>query len=155
VNSFFCAALHVNAVRSRYTGKERDNESGEFGLDMFGARYYASPLGRFMTPDWREDPYPVPYANFENPQSLNLYGYVQNNPLSLRDADGHVTCDPDKVTWGKNGVTVTAGACHLDALDYMRLTGYLARAVFQVLRGQAARNLQPIGRVAHSSPILA
>jgi len=25
---------------SLFTGKERDNESGEFGFDMFGARYY-------------------------------------------------------------------------------------------------------------------
>jgi RHS repeat-associated protein len=30
---------------SRYTGKERDAESG---LDDFDARYYASTLGRFM-----------------------------------------------------------------------------------------------------------
>ena len=33
----------------KFTGKERDSESG---LDMFGARYYRSSLGRFMTPDW-------------------------------------------------------------------------------------------------------
>jgi RHS repeat-associated protein len=33
----------------KFTGKERDTESG---LDMFGARYYGSSLGRFMTPDW-------------------------------------------------------------------------------------------------------
>ena len=38
-----------NRVRSRCTGKERDSESG---LDNFGARYDASSLGRFMTPDW-------------------------------------------------------------------------------------------------------
>ncbi len=32
----------------KFTGKERDSESG---LDNFGARYNASSLGRFMTPD--------------------------------------------------------------------------------------------------------
>ena len=63
-----------------FTGKERDSESG---LDMFGARYYGSSLGRFMTPDWAAKPITVPYANFGNPQSLNLYSYVTNNPLTL------------------------------------------------------------------------
>ena len=31
----------------------------------------------------------MPYASLGNPQSLNLYGYVNNNPLSQVDADGH------------------------------------------------------------------
>jgi RHS repeat-associated protein len=75
-------------VRLAYklTGKERDAESN---LDEFGARYYASSLGRFMTPDWATKPIDVPYANFGNPQSLNLYSYVVNNPLTLIDDDGH------------------------------------------------------------------
>ena len=76
-------------VRSRCTGKERDSESG---LDEFGARYYGSSLGRFMTPDWATTPIDVPYADFGNPQSLNLYSYVKNNPTTTRDPDGHC-CD--------------------------------------------------------------
>jgi RHS repeat-associated protein len=71
----------------KFTGKERDSESG---LDMFGARYYGSSLGRFMTPDWAAKPTNVPYASFGNPQSLNLYSYVNNNPTTTRDPDGHV-----------------------------------------------------------------
>jgi len=74
----------------KFTGKERDTESG---LDNFGARYHASSLGRFMTPDWAEKPIDVPYANFGNPQSLNLYSYVQNNPTTVGDADGHCSGD--------------------------------------------------------------
>lgn len=31
----------------------------------------------------------IPYSNVNNPQSLNLYSYVGNNPLSKADADGH------------------------------------------------------------------
>ncbi len=46
-----------------------------------------------MTPDWAAKPTSVPYANFGNPQSLNLYGYVQNNPTTMGDPDGHCT-DP-------------------------------------------------------------
>jgi RHS repeat-associated protein len=33
---------------SHFTGKERDTESGN---DYFGARYYASSMGRFMSPE--------------------------------------------------------------------------------------------------------
>jgi RHS repeat-associated protein len=77
----------------KFTGKERDSESGN---DYFGARYYGSSLGRFMTPDWAAKPISVPYANFGNPQSLNLYSYVQNNPTTLGDPDGHCPpCDGD------------------------------------------------------------
>ncbi len=42
------AGLLLNRVESPYTGKERDSESG---LDDFGPRYYASSMGRFMSPD--------------------------------------------------------------------------------------------------------
>jgi RHS repeat-associated protein len=75
----------------KLTGKERDSESG---LDMYGARYYGSSLGRFMTPDWAAKPVTVPYAEFGDPQSLNLYGYVRNNPVTRADADGHACADP-------------------------------------------------------------
>jgi len=70
----------------KFTGKERDTESG---LDYFGARYYASSMGRWMSPDWAEKAQAVPYANLMNPQSLNLYAYVGNNPVSNVDSDGH------------------------------------------------------------------
>jgi RHS repeat-associated protein len=71
----------------KFTGKERDAETG---LDDFGARYYASSLGRFMTPDWDGKPVTVPYASFGDPQTLNLYSYVENGPLNKVDADGHM-----------------------------------------------------------------
>src|SRR5437868_3542501 len=44
---------------------------------------------RFMTPDWAAKPVTVPYASFGNPQSLNLYTYVENNPTTTGDPDGH------------------------------------------------------------------
>lgn len=73
-----------------FTGKERDSESGN---DYFGARYYASSMGRWLSPDYDGDddgpPEPVPYADFSDPQSLNLYSYVENSPLSAFDSDGH------------------------------------------------------------------
>jgi RHS repeat-associated protein len=72
-----------------FTGKERDTESGN---DYFEARYYSSSMGRFMSPDWSAKAEPVPYAKMDNPQSLNLYAYVLNNPLSKVDPDGHLGC---------------------------------------------------------------
>ena len=75
----------------KFTGKERDTETG---LDYFGARYYSSGLGRWVSADWSAKPQAVPYAHFGNPQSLNLYGYSNNNPTTFGDPDGHCPwCD--------------------------------------------------------------
>ena len=79
-------ACLLSAYPSISTGKERDLESGN---DYFGARYYASTMGRFMSPDWSAKEEPVPYATMNDPQSLNLYAYVRNNPLRGVDPDGH------------------------------------------------------------------
>ena len=72
-----------------FTGQPHDLESN---LEFFGARYYSSSMGRFLSPDWSAAPMGVPYADFGNPQSLNLYSYVKNNPLCDTDPTGH--CDP-------------------------------------------------------------
>jgi RHS repeat-associated protein len=91
---------------SHFTGKERDTESGN---DYFEARYYSSAMGRFMSPDWSAKEEPVPYATMDDPQSLNLYAYVRNNPLTRVDADGH---------WGCQGSQ--EGFCSPAAQDGMR-----------------------------------
>ncbi|MBV9760502.1 MAG: RHS repeat protein [Acidobacteriaceae bacterium] len=67
-------------VNQKFTGKERDAESG---LDYFGARYYGSSMGRFMSPD-----HPLIDQHPENPQSWNLYAYARNNPLINIDPTG-------------------------------------------------------------------
>jgi RHS repeat-associated protein len=83
------ASCLADAAEHHFTGKERDTESGN---DYFGARYYASSMGRFMSPDWSAKEDPVPYAQIDDPQSLNLYSYVRNNPLSKTDPTGHDGC---------------------------------------------------------------
>jgi RHS repeat-associated protein len=70
----------------KFTGKERDGESG---LDHYEARYLASTQMRWIIADWSAKPEGVPYSDAHDPQTLNLYSYVGNGPLSRRDLDGH------------------------------------------------------------------
>lgn len=62
-----------------YTGQEKDPETG---LDYYNFRYYNSQLGRFIQPD---DQLQTPF----DPQSLNNYSYVKNNPIKYTDPTGH------------------------------------------------------------------
>ncbi len=89
----------LNRIGSRSTGKERDTESG---LDLMGARYYASTMGRFMSPD----PVFASPERLADPQQWNMYSYVRNNPLSLTDPTGldfNLSCDKN------NGSTCVGG----------------------------------------------
>jgi len=80
--------VYVDTLGQQYkfTGKEHDTETND---DYFGARYYSSTFGRFLTPDWAATPVAIPYAVLGNPQTLNLYSYVDNNPITGTDPDGH------------------------------------------------------------------
>jgi RHS repeat-associated protein len=66
--------IRATANRYRYTGKERDEESG---LYYHGARYYAAWLGRWTAAD------PA-----EVSAGLNLYEYCFNNPMHYIDLSG-------------------------------------------------------------------
>jgi len=70
----------------KFEGKERDTETGN---DDFGARYYSNRFGRWLSADWSNVPVPVPYANLTNPQTLNLYSMVADDPETSADLDGH------------------------------------------------------------------
>jgi len=81
-------ASEVSLKRYRYTGKERDEETG---LYYYGARYYVAWLGRWTSSD------PLGISD-----GINLYSYVHNNPLKNIDKQGtqdetavlgHLECD--------------------------------------------------------------
>jgi len=69
---------NVSETTLNYTGQKRDGT----GLLYYGARYYDPALGRFLSPDSIG-------TNLANPQTLNRYSYVGNNPLNRTDPTGH------------------------------------------------------------------
>ncbi|MCK5505780.1 MAG: RHS repeat-associated core domain-containing protein, partial [Thermodesulfovibrionia bacterium] len=66
-------------TKHKFTDQEYDAETG---LYYYGARYYDPKLARFISADTIV-PDPI------NPQSLNRYSYVLNNPLRYIDPTGH------------------------------------------------------------------
>lgn len=64
----------------KYTGQELDDETK---LYYYGARYYDPVIGRFISPD------SIVQAP-EDPQTLNRFSYVVNNPLLYTDPTGHL-----------------------------------------------------------------
>ncbi len=72
--TYQASRANVLPKRYRYTGKERDEESG---FTYHGARYYAPWLGRWTSTD---------PAGLED--GVNLYRYAFNNPVAFFDPDG-------------------------------------------------------------------
>lgn len=73
-------AIKVAAKRYRYTGMERDEETG---LEYHSARYYLPWLGRWLSSD-----------PSEIEDGINVYEYVSSNPLIYVDLDGNTKLLP-------------------------------------------------------------
>lgn len=63
----------------KFTGQRLDGT----GLYFYNARYYDPSIGRFISSD-------TVVQDYSNPQTLNRYSYVQNNPLKYNDPTGHI-----------------------------------------------------------------
>jgi RHS repeat-associated protein len=74
------SAAEVSLKRYRYTGREKDEETG---LYYHGARYYACWLGRWTAAD------PIGVGD-----GVNRYAYVHGNPVTMQDQWGMKTDDP-------------------------------------------------------------
>jgi RHS repeat-associated protein len=72
----------MTSIKTKFTTYERDAESTN---DYAMARYYINRLGRFASPD------PLS-GSISNPQSLNRYTYVQNDPSNAVDPSGKRGC---------------------------------------------------------------
>jgi RHS repeat-associated protein len=108
-DELFCSA-NASLDGHHFTGQIHDSESGN---DYFKSRYYSNNTGRFLSPD----PSGLAFANPGNPQSLNLYSYVMNNPLTNIDPtgmecvwdDGSFDSEDDPVTGSSEGCTGQGG----------------------------------------------
>jgi RHS repeat-associated protein len=63
-----------------FTGQQRDSSTG---LMYYGSRYYLPELRHFISPD-------TIVPGMGNPQNLNRYSYVGNNPYNFGDPSGHM-----------------------------------------------------------------
>ena len=77
------SAAEVSLKRYRYTGKERDEETG---FAYHGARYYAPWLGRWMSCD--------PAEMIDGP---NLYLFARSSPIRFTDPSGSDSKHPEMV----------------------------------------------------------
>ena len=113
-----------------FTGKERDWESG---LDYFGARYYASALGRFMS----VDPQVTDLTRQIDPQQLNMYGYGRNNPLRYTDESGEEVKEAiHVVTYEVHGATAN------EALANARTTSGFKSETGEAMSGTTSATMQ-------------
>ena len=75
------STLDVGSVKlnHKFTGQELDSETG---LYNYRARLYDPLIGKFLSPD-------TIVTDPTNPQSLNRFSYVLNNPVRYTDPTGH------------------------------------------------------------------
>jgi RHS repeat-associated protein len=74
--------LNNTTTKWEFTSYERDAESGN---DYAMARYHVNRLGRFSSPDLLS-------GSTGDPQSLNKFTYVRNDPANGVDPSGTVSC---------------------------------------------------------------
>ncbi len=98
-----------------FTGQRKDASAN---LMYYNARYYDTTLGRFVSADSL-----VP--DRKNPQSLNRYSYVYNNPLKYNDPSGH--CPNPDLPSDYDGSVL--------CLDWFISTEYILENRWETLRG--------------------
>ncbi len=99
-------AVQAPPKRYRYSGMERDEETG---LNYHGARYCATWLGRWCSPD--------PTGIADGP---NVFAYVRNKPLHLEDKRGTAGTAASKAT-GKAAVDAARSGFNVKPSDAAQL----------------------------------
>jgi RHS repeat-associated protein len=119
-------------VPKKFTGKELDPSTG---LYDYGARFYDPVLGRFLSPD------PL-IPDISNPQALNRYSYVYNNPLKYTDPTGRTpdyTFDP--ILWAMDVNAFREDPSFLNGLAVVLDGGALLFPVIPAVAGVTIRGL--------------
>jgi RHS repeat-associated protein len=107
--------LSTSGNHYKFTGKERDSESG---LDNLKKRYYGSNLGRLMS----ADPVFFQAEMLTDPQRFNEYAYARNNPLLYVDPSGEaaqLSNDPAEQQEQLNAICSAAGIGSSDCSYYI------------------------------------
>ncbi|HEX6268774.1 MAG TPA: RHS repeat-associated core domain-containing protein [Anaerolineales bacterium] len=82
-----------------FTGQR---EMAGLGIYHYNARFYSPYINQFLSAD-------TIVPGFANPQNLNRYSYVNNNPLRYTDPTGHLICLDDEICFnGGGGGSVTS-----------------------------------------------
>jgi len=121
----------------------------------YGARYYDAALGRFISADTIV---PNPY----NPQALNRYSYVYNNPLRYKDPSGKAPWDVvDIIFWAwsvkdfiQQPSWENAGWLTLDTLSLapiMPSAGWIRRAGQVLSKGDNVLDATKIARLGNKA----
>ncbi|MGH9554494.1 MAG: RHS repeat domain-containing protein [Terriglobales bacterium] len=127
------------ASKWKFTSYERDLESG---LDYAMFRYDSTRVGRFTSPD--------PLAgSIGNPQSLNRYVYVGNDPVNFTDSLGLVRGRPRKKVGDQEEEEGLGGS---PWRIYASMGGGLQNLADPWLVGMTEAELQYLDIVAASSP---
>ncbi len=131
----------------RFTGQRWD---GVIKLYDYNARYYDSAIGRFIQPD-------TIVPNPGNPQDLNRYTYVRNNPVRYADPtgmylceDAHGSCDAS-TAWGMTTIIEVEEQYGVKVTGTWRYTeARILRTAFERMQAGVAAQLQVSGEEARS-----
>ena len=104
------SGVEVRPKRYRYTGMERDEETG---LNYHGARYYAPWLGRWCNcdPGGLKD-------------GLNIFAYAKNNPIKFVDLNGNRTTVSQRSTISLDELVNILNR-HFPSSELSERTGYV------------------------------
>src|SRR5262249_20802237 len=129
--------------RYRFTGKERDEESG---LYYHGARYYAPWLARWPSCD------PLGIAD-----GMNLYRYVHNNPVRLVDPSGTQTHQDTEGAEGAPaayGPSIQSGIADMaEKLIHQVRQTQAEDAAIEAAAEQASKTPVPARPISYTHPI--
>ena len=127
----------------RYAGHERDymNTADTTNtMDYMHFRSYEAVLGRFMKPD-------NIMGSLANPQSWNLYSYVQGDPIGYGDPSGHFgTPGPSGACQMWYGNSVSAMLWNgMSSEDYLNAVSAAGRGTGATLTNMVYAALNPLG----------
>ncbi|MBI2147889.1 hypothetical protein HYU19_05485 [Candidatus Woesearchaeota archaeon] len=145
----FGVPLTATRLDYLYTGKELDDS----GLMYYGARYYNPLHARFTQPD-------SVIADAYDPQNLNRYSYVLNNPYKYVDPEGNTFWDVIDVGFAVTDITSfiddpsweSAGWAALSLVSLLpvlpNIAGYIRYGDKAVEAGKAANAAEKAGDAA-------